>query len=142
MASMKSTYVNFAVGLLYGFGLGVLLDQASLVNATTFSLLIVFLALVPTLGWIESYNHRRRVDNWERIRRQGKFVFVLMRYVVLRGGIIAAILMYSLRGNNGGGLVHEIAIPIMMVALGIVGFQEWTNCEKAFTSPLAPRSEE
>jgi hypothetical protein len=142
VGSMKTAFVNFAVGTLYGFGLGVLLDQASLVNATSFSLLIAFLVLVPALGWLESYNHRRRVEKWERIRQQGRLIFVFTRYMVLRGGIIAAILMYSLRGNQGGGLVHEIAVPIMMIALGIVGFQEWANCENAFASPLAQPSED
>jgi hypothetical protein len=138
---MKTAYTNFAVGLLYGFGLGVLLDQASLVNLGTFSLLIAFLVVVPTIGWLESYNHRRRVENWPRIRQRGKFIFVLTRYVLLRGGIIAAVLMYSLRDRIGFGLVHEIAIPVLIVAVGIIGFQEWENCEKAFAAPLTWRSE-
>jgi hypothetical protein len=139
---MKTSYTNFAVGLLYGFGLGVLLDQASLVNATTFSLLIAFLVLVPALGWLESYNHRRRVKNWTRIRNQGKFLFVFTRYVLLRGGIMAAALMLALRGTIVSAYIHEIAIPVVIVALGIVGFQEWTNCEKASVSPLARQREE
>jgi hypothetical protein len=138
---MKTAYTNFALGLLYGFGLGVLLDQASLVNLTSFSLLIAFLVLVPALGWLESYNHRRRVENWPRIQAQGKFRFVITRYVLLRGGIIAALLMYSLRDRIGFGLIHEIAIPVLIVAVAIVGFQEWANCEKAFATPLTWRRE-
>jgi hypothetical protein len=139
---MKSSYTNFAVGLLYGFGLGALLDQASLVNTTTFSLLIAFLVLVPALGWLESYNHGRRVENWPKIQRQGKFMFVLTRYVLLRGGICAAILMYTLRDRIGTVPIHEVAILILMVAVGLIGFQEWTNCERAFALPLSRREDD
>lgn len=139
---MKTAYTNFAVGLLYGFGLGVLLDQASLVNATTFSLLIAFLVVVPAIGWLESYNHRRRVENWPKIQQQGRLVFVITRYVLLRGGIIAAVLMYALRDRIGFFPIYEVTIPVLVLAVGIVGFQEWNNCEKAFASPLANHGEE
>jgi hypothetical protein len=139
---MKISYTNFAVGLLYGFGLGVLLDQASLVNMTTFSLLIAFLIIVPAVGWLESHNHRRRVQNWPRIQQQGKFMFVLSRYLLLRGGILAAVLMYALRDRISSTSIYEITVPILMLAVGIVGVQEWTNCERAFASPLAQRGEE
>lgn len=138
---MNVSYTSFAVGLLYGFGLGVLLDQASLVNETSFSLLIAFLILVPTLGWLESYNHRRRVENWPRIQERGRIMFVLTRYVIIRGGIIAAILMYALRNSAASWPIHEIAIPVLIVAVGIVGFQEWENCQRAFATPLARRGE-
>ena len=139
---MKTAYTNFAVGLLYGFGLGVLLDQASLVNETSFLLLLAFLIVVPALGWLESYNHRRRVEKWARIRQRGKLVFVLSRYMLLRGGIIAAVLMYALRGRIVSLSIHEVTIPFLLFALGIVGIQEWANCEKAFASPLANHGEE
>ena len=139
---MKTAYTNFALGLLYGFGLGVLLDQASLVNETTFLLLLAFLIVVPALGWLESYNHRRRVKNWARIQQQGRLVFVLTRYMLLRGGIIGAVLMYALRGRIVSLSIHEVAIPVLILALGIVGIQEWTNCEKAFASPVANHGEE
>ena len=139
---MKTAYTNFAVGLLYGFGLGVLLDQASLVNETSFLLLLAFLIVVPAVGWLESYNHRRRVENWARIQRHGRLVFVLTRYILLRGGIIAAVLMYALRSRIASLSIHEIAVAVLILALGIVGIQEWTNCEKEFASPLANHGEE
>ncbi len=138
---MRTTYTVFAVGLLYGFGLGVLLDAASLVNMTSFSLLIAFLVLVPALGQLESYNHRKRVENWARIQAQGKFMFIVSRYMLLRGGIIMTVLMYALRDRITSGLVQEITIPVLMVAVGLVGFQEWENCERAFTTPIGPPGE-
>lgn len=133
---MKMTYTSFAIGVLYGFGLGVLLDNADLVNMTSLSLLVVFLILVPSAGWLEARNHSRRVENWEQIRKQGKFMFVITRYVLLRGGIMAAILMYALRGGIASELVQEITAPVLIVALGILGFQEWENCEKAVATPF------
>lgn len=132
---MKMSYTSFAIGVLYGFGLGVLLDNADLVNMTSLSLLVVFLILVPSVGWLESRNHRRHIENWEQIRKRGKFMFVLTRYVLLRGGIVAAILIYALRGKIASELVHEITAAVLIVAVGIVGFQEWENCEKAVATP-------
>lgn len=139
---MKRVYSGFAIGLLYGFGLGVLLDKSSLVNVTSLSLLIGFLALVPALGWLETYTHRRRLENWPSIQRQGKFMFVLTRYVVLRGGIIAVVLMYALRDTIGSVPIHGITVPVLLFAVGIIGVQEWTNCEKASELPMALRGEE
>jgi hypothetical protein len=55
---------------------------------------------------------------------------------------MAAVLMFALRGRIDSGFIHEVTIPVVMVALGIVGFQEWTNCEKASASPLARQREE
>jgi hypothetical protein len=62
--------------------------------------------------------------------------------VLLRGGILAAVLMYALRDRISSTSIHEITIPILMLAVGIVGVQEWANCERAFTSPLTQQGEE
>jgi cytochrome c oxidase subunit IV len=67
---------------------------------------------------------------------------VITRYVLLRGGIIAAVLMYALRDRIGFFPIYEVTIPVLVLAVGIVGFQEWNNCEKAFASPLANHGEE
>ena len=139
---MKTSYLNFAVGLLYGFGLGVILDKASLVTASTFALLLVFLILVPALVWYESYSHRRRVEHWPQIEKQGKLLFIFTRYVILRGGILSGLLMIALRGNPPASVVHEITIPLIAIALGFIGYQEWENCSRDFSIPLASRGDD
>ncbi|MCX6134013.1 MAG: hypothetical protein NTU47_09400 [Ignavibacteriales bacterium] len=125
---MKISYVTFAVGVLYGFGLGVLLDQANLVGPTSFSLLLAFLVVVPAAVWLEMYLHKRRVKNWVEIQEHGKFMFVFSRYLLLRGGIAATVLMYALRKTGPAGIIHEITIPFLLLVLGYVGYQEWNNC--------------
>ena len=125
---MKLSYTTFAVGVLYGFGLGVILDQAGLVGVASFSLLLTFLIVVPALVWLEMRVHKRRLKNWPRIQERGKFMFVMGRYVLLRGGILAAALMYALRDRVPSSLIHEITVPFLFLSLGYIGFQEWENC--------------
>ena len=129
---MKMSYANFAVGLLYGFGLGVILDHADLVNLTSLSLLLGGLILVPALGWIETRNHRRRMMKWKRIREVGRLQFIMLHYMLLRGGIFSLIVMFSLRGQLSSWYVHGITIPVVLLSLAFVGQQEWTNCEQEF----------
>ena len=90
---MRTAYVYFAVGLIYGFGLGVLLDGSNMVNLTSVSLMGGLLILIPTLWWIESHAHTRRLAEWDRIRERGRYSFVLIWYVLLRGGIFSAVIM-------------------------------------------------
>ena len=134
---MKMSYATFAVGVLYGFGLGVILDQASLVGVVSFSLLLIFLIVVPALVWIEVRVHKRRVKDWANIQGRGKFMFVFGRYVVLRGGILAAALMYALRDRVPAGLIHEITIPFLFISLAYIGYQEWENCVQDSRKQLA-----
>jgi hypothetical protein len=136
---MKMSYANFAVGLLYGFGLGVLLDQADFVNVTSFSLLLGGLILVPALGWLEARSHRRRMMDWGRIRERGKFIFIALHYVLFRGGIFALIMMFLLRGQLTSWYVHGITVPVVVFALAFVGLQEWNNCEQESQPPSPAR---
>ena len=129
---MRTGYMFFAVGLIYGFGLGVLLDQTNAVNLTSLSLLIGALFLVPAIGWLESRTHLRRLASWGRIREQGKFTFIGIWYILLRGGIFSAILMISLRGISRAWPVDEITVPVILVALFIIGLEEWKECEHQF----------
>jgi hypothetical protein len=129
---MRTAYVYFAVGLIYGFGLGVLLDESNMVNLTSLSLLVGLLILIPTLGWLESKTHHRRLAAWGRIRERGKFVFIGTWYLLLRGGIFSAVLMLSLRGIAASWPIHEVGIPVVLVALFIVGSEEWKDCEREY----------
>lgn len=138
---MKMSYANFAVGLLYGFGLGVLLEHADLVNLTSFSLLLGGLILVPSLGWVETRAHRGRMMEWERIHEKGKFAFIALRYMLLRGGIFSLLVMLSLRGRLFSWSVHGITVPVVLIALAFVGLQEWNNCEQEFRHPATGRRE-
>lgn len=126
---MNMAYVCFAVGLVYGFGLGVLLEQTSTVNATSFSFLLGTLILIPALGWIETRNHERRVANWEQIREKGKLIFILTRFVILRGAIIGTILVLFLRSKAPLSSIFEITVPLVALGFAFVGYQEWQNCE-------------
>jgi hypothetical protein len=138
---MRTAYVYFAVGLIYGFGLGVLLEQSNLINLTSLSLLIGLLVLIPALGWLEARTHHRRLAAWGRIRERGKFIFIGMWYLVLRGGIFSAVLMLSLRGTGPAWPVHEVGIPVVLIALFIVGSEEWKNCEREYRIKLRRLSE-
>ena len=126
---MKTPYRFFAVGVLYGFGLGIILDTTNHVDATSISLLLAGLLIVPALGWLETYSHERRIADWQRIRAKGKSVFIVSRYVLLRGGIFSIVLMLALRGEQSSWPVHEIVIPLVFFCLAYVGYQEWRNCE-------------
>lgn len=128
MDAMKISYATFAVGVLYGFGLGVLLDQANLVGLTSFSILLAFLVVIPAAVWLEMYLHKRRIKNWVKIQEHGKSMFVFGRYILFRGGIAAAVLMYALRSRVPSALVHEVTIPILIFAFGYLGYREWDYC--------------
>jgi hypothetical protein len=125
---MKMSYMTFAVGALYGFGLGVLLSQANLVGIASFSLLLLFLIAVPTLVWVEMQLHQWRKKRWVQIQRSGKFMFVFGRYALLRGGVLAALLTYALRDTVGSTLIYEVTIPFLFLSLAYIGHQEWENC--------------
>jgi hypothetical protein len=66
---------------------------------------------------------RRQMASWERLRRHGRFRFVLLYGVILFGGLSTVVLMAS-RWFSGGYEYFEMTFlsrPLTVVLAGVLG---------------------
>ncbi len=57
---------------------------------------IIVLLLLATVSWLENFFHKKRVSQWEHIRTKGKWYFIFLHFVLLRGIIISTVLTFLL----------------------------------------------
>ena len=127
---MRIAYVYFAVGLVYGVGLGVLLVQSSMINLSVLSFMIGALLLIPALAWVETRSHQYYVSRWERIRDKGRFMFIFIQYVLVRGLILSTALVLFLRAKGQLSSLELVGVVVILIAIAAVGNQEWENCQQ------------
>jgi hypothetical protein len=91
---------------------------------------LIFIALI---FYSEILAHKRRLLNWEKIRIQGKRRFILVDYVLLRGGIISTLLLLILSIQIKIGLLIICTVLPLFGVLVFAGNEEWKKCEELYT---------
>ncbi len=130
----KSLSVSyFFAGLLVGFFIGVSINR----EWTTFVATLIGggAILVITFFWrrIESYSHKRYLETWAVRRLQGKWLFILTQYILIRGSLIFAafigpMLSRSVITKQTLMIVFIFLIPFVAL-MTYLGHESWTECE-------------
>lgn len=144
--SKSFAWLFACLGLFVGFIIGASLDKAS----TAFLLKIVPVGIIVVLVLfsrrIDSAMHTHYVETWPRWQTRGKWRFILVNYVAIRGGILflavgapyIPVLEY-IKYTVGILLFVVIAVVLMMIFLG---HEEWTKCEEDFQIQMYRRAAE
>ncbi len=122
-------YSYFTFGFLYGYSVGSLSGRPA-----DFSSVAPFLGawlLFSLVFWIESWNHKRHLVQWQTIKAKGRRHFVLTRYFLLRGTIVTiGLVLYLFLVNL---IQHSVTLLILVpLLLWVVyaGYHEWSRCEQ------------
>lgn len=82
----------------------------------------------------KSKAHRHHLTIWEHIRQQGKWYFIITRYLLLRGIILSVILIGpAISSLQFSAVILKIIIVSLIPLFGIIfyyGFEEWNDCEQ------------
>jgi hypothetical protein len=98
---------------------------------TRILLIIGYLIALALWRWIEVRLHTHHTERWEYIRQQGKFGFVTIRYLILRGAILSLLFLGPMFPRFDIRIAAVVAL-IIIVGMTLQGNQEWSNCESQF----------
>ncbi len=121
-------YAYFTVGVIFGFGLCMVMRQNAELTLSSYVKMLVFAILIPLIHWAEARTHRGHIIRWAEIRLLGKWNFVILRYILLRGIMVCAIFL----GPNVSSMTARSIVvfaAVILVVIGVVGAEEWTECE-------------
>jgi hypothetical protein len=127
---MKKSYLIVYL-IVYALSFAVLYSK-HLTHLSDFRYGIVVLILIGTLFYSETLARNRRLNNWGEIRLQGKARFILMDYVVLRGGIISLLILLLLSTKVTIGLIILASVVPLLAAIAFVANEEWKYCEEQY----------
>ncbi|MDE3056535.1 MAG: hypothetical protein KGJ59_01075 [Bacteroidota bacterium] len=94
------------------------------------------IVLIGLWQWFESHSHKRHLAQWEKYADQGKWNFIVTRYVLARGVIVVLFIFLPFAGrlpvttDSLGVLLLTVLIAFSVLAF--LGYQEWKNCRQDF----------
>lgn len=136
MKNGKFRVFYYVLGVLCGYLLCLSLekDLSVVVGKVIFAVAI----LITVIYWrkLESAAHASHVDSWPSIRKRSKWIFIITRYVLLRGGIFAAVFVgpaWPTLGQSIGNGGYLVMIILLMTFIMIyLGRQEWDYCQRDY----------
>ncbi|MCX6121526.1 MAG: hypothetical protein NTX44_07885 [Ignavibacteriales bacterium] len=102
-------------------------------NYSTLRFNIIGFILIALILYSEIMARKRRVSNWEKIRKKGKTRFILYEYVLLRGGITSTLLILILSIKVTIGLLIICTVIPLFGVVAFAGNEEWKKCEEQYT---------
>ncbi len=132
MKPERFDYIYLLFGMLCGFLIGTSVGQESAIIARRmlFAAAIMFVALF----WrrIESKAHKQHLLEWDDIEERGKWQFILVRYVLVRG-IVFVVLLIGPALSTLKFTINTISILVFAGSLLIsillyLGHEEWSDC--------------
>ncbi|HUI65703.1 MAG TPA: hypothetical protein VL126_12755 [Bacteroidota bacterium] len=140
MGPSKASFWYLLIGLVVGFLLGSCMADGllSVANKAVTALAIIFLALFGRK--MDAFEHLRNLTFWEAIRQHGRLQFIMIRYLILRGGILTTIILLPLlktfyTWTQSEGWFALIAAIVLMTVI-YLGNEEWKNCEREYETRL------
>ena len=130
-----NSYTYFGAGLVFGFALCFIIQREGPITFTRLLPIVGYLIALFLWRWIEGRTHTHHTERWQYIRRQGKFGFVMIRYVVLRGAILSLIFVGPMFSAIDFRTVAFLGILFVTVTM-LLGFQEWSDCENQYQASL------
>ena len=99
-------------------------------------LYIISMIIFAYISYSEAIDQRRRILDWENIHHIGKTRFILLEYVIYRGGTISVliILLLSLKIQMTVLLLCSV-LPLLGVS-AIAGNEVWKQCEEGHSAMI------
>jgi hypothetical protein len=126
------------LGVIVGYGIGVT-SQSKGDTLLSLERLLILLIVTLTLGlwfWFESGGRERRLKKWDKIRTGGKWRFIVIRYMIIRGILVLAFLFVPAFFYAGASypilLMLAISIVVVSLVMAYIGNQEWLETELAY----------
>jgi hypothetical protein len=115
---------------LLGFAIATYMDGQ--INFTAIKMQLIFLAAVGVLSYAEWEAQKKRVAQWATIRKKGRARFILMDFVLLRGGIFSAVLLYVLSSKVTLGLLIVVSILPVLAVIAFAANELWKRSEEEY----------
>ena len=93
---------------------------------------VIGLILFGVALYWETKARENRLANWNSIRIQGKVRFILIDYVLLRGGIVSLLILLILSTKVTIGLLVIASVIPLLGGTAFVGNEEWKYCEEQY----------
>jgi hypothetical protein len=90
--------------------------------------------LLGYVSYAESLAQKRRLLNWEIIRLNGKTRFILLDYVVIRGGSLSILIALIISIKVKITLIIICSILPVLGVIAYVGNEIWKQCEEHYSS--------
>lgn len=133
--NQRNSYTYFGAGLVFGFTLCLLMQREGPITFTRLLPVVGYLVALFFWRWIEGRIHTHQTQRWQYIRRQGKFEFVMIRYVVLRGAILSLIFIGPMFSTIDFRTAFFFGVLVITVTT-LLGYQEWSDCENQHQASL------
>ena len=133
--NLRNSYTYFGAGLVFGFILCFLMQREGPITFTRLLPVVGYLVALMFWRWIEGRMHTHQTQGWQYIRRQGKFEFVMIRYVVLRGAILSLIFISPMFSTIEFRTAFFFGVLVITVTT-VLGYQEWSDCENQYQASL------
>jgi hypothetical protein len=126
----------FFSGLLVGLIVGMSLDKQWTVVVTRFISAGVIIILSFFWRRIESYSSKRYLDTWSTHRARGKWRFIFIHYVFIRGLILLVVfagpMLPSFVFTTLTVTIIGASIIALVLLLIYLGHETWTTCEQDY----------
>ena len=140
MSESRSAYLYLLIGAVAGFLLGSATATGWLNAANKVISVSAILSLAVFGKRVEREDHAKNIESWDQIRSHGMLHFVLLRYVLLRGGLLSIVFwapMWNTIVSTSGSYEWVILITAFLTAmLSYLGIVEWKDCESKFGARL------
>jgi uncharacterized membrane protein YoaK (UPF0700 family) len=130
----RFNYLYFFLGVFFGFLIGSSVDPETSVVVKKYIFAIAIICIAFFWRRLESNAQRHNLATREHIQQQGKWYFIITRYLLLRGIILSAILIGPVISTL---LLSTVILKILTVSLvpliGLMfyyGVEEWNDCEQ------------
>lgn len=133
--NQKISYMYFGAGLIFGFTLCLLMQREGTFTFTLLLQVVGYLVALFLWRWIEDRMHTHYTERWQYVRRQGKFLFVIIRYVVLRGTILSLLFIGPLFRTIDFRTACFFEVLVLAITT-LLGYQEWSDCENLYQASL------
>ncbi len=123
-------------GIVLGIFVGVSISRSWAI--LLLRIIAVGLILTIALFWrrIESHAHKRCLDTWSMRRVRGRWSFILIQYLVVRGSLIFAafagpMLLQPPMTNQTTTIIPAFSF-LLIVAMIYLGNESWKECERDY----------
>ena len=126
------------LGVIVGYGIGVT-SHSQGDALLSLERLLVPLTVIVALGlwfWFESGGRNRRLKKWDTIRTGGKWRFIVVRYIIIRGILILAFLFVPAFVYTGASepilIMFTVSMVVVTIVMAYIGNQEWLVTELTY----------
>jgi hypothetical protein len=128
-------YSHFVGGMIFGLLSFCVLQRVDYSQPGKILFVALFAVLFFLWRWMETRLHIHYFNIWERIRPNGRFNFIFVRYILLRG-IVLSILFIVPSLSQIDIRTILLFIVLIIIITTMLGTQEWTDCENKYQARL------